>query len=61
MKLVAGVVTLLVLSVVLPVAQCQSKIDASFEKFWAADSPAAAARAALTIPLSVVLVSCLTS
>ena len=45
MKLVAGVVTLLVLPVVLPVAQGQSKIDSSFEKFWTADSPAAAARA----------------
>jgi pimeloyl-ACP methyl ester carboxylesterase len=45
MKLVTGVVTMLVLPVVLSVAWGQSKIDSSFEKFWAADSPAAAARA----------------
>jgi pimeloyl-ACP methyl ester carboxylesterase len=31
---------------VLPVIQGQSRIDSAFQKFWAADSPAAAARAA---------------
>jgi len=36
------VVTLLVL----PAVHAQSRIDSAFEKFWAADSPAAAARAA---------------
>jgi hypothetical protein len=46
MRLAAGIVTLLVLPVALPIAQGQSKIEVSFEKFWAADSPAAAARAA---------------
>ena len=30
----------------LPVVQGQNRVDASFQKFWAADSPAAAARAA---------------
>ena len=46
MKLAAGVVTSLVLPVMLPMAQGQGKADTAFEKFWAADSPAAAARAA---------------
>jgi hypothetical protein len=30
----------------LPVVQAQSRIDSSFQKFWAANSPAAAAQAA---------------
>jgi len=43
MKLVAGVVATLL---VLPVVQALSRIDSAFEKFWAADSPATAERAA---------------
>lgn len=31
---------------ILPAVQAQSRIDSSFQKFWAADSPSAAARAA---------------
>jgi pimeloyl-ACP methyl ester carboxylesterase len=46
MRLAAGVVTLLALPVLFPVARGQSKVDAAFEKFWAADSPAAAEPAA---------------
>src|SRR5512143_1113931 len=30
---------------ILPAVQAQSRIDSSFQKFWAADSPSAAARA----------------
>jgi hypothetical protein len=30
----------------LPLAQAQGRIDSSFQTFWAADSPAAAAQAA---------------
>ena len=34
------------LLLLVPVAQSQNRVDASFQKFWAADSPASAARAA---------------
>ncbi|MBZ5674228.1 MAG: hypothetical protein LAP61_08290 [Acidobacteriia bacterium] len=42
MKRIAGVVALLAL----PIAQGQTRIDSAFQKFWAADSTAAAAQAA---------------
>ena len=40
------IASLAAFAVVLPAIQAQSRIDSSFQKFWAADSPAAAERAA---------------